>query len=80
MGQRILLKGCYLNGKSVMKKAVMTMIMGAALLTFSSCGQAKNSEDAQTNVINSTDFASTTQNQSSNHILHLKNSFLNSLL
>jgi len=30
-----------------MKKAVMTMIMGAALLTFSSCGQAKNSEDAQ---------------------------------
>ncbi|MCI8976801.1 MAG: hypothetical protein HFI99_07165, partial [Lachnospiraceae bacterium] len=47
MVQRILLKGCYLNGKSVMKKAVMTMIMGAALLTFSSCGQAKNSEDAQ---------------------------------
>ena len=47
MVQRILLKGCNLNGKSVMKKAVMTMIMGAALLTFSSCGQAKNSEDAQ---------------------------------
>ena len=47
MVQRILLKGCYLNGKSVMKKAVMTMIMGAALLTLSSCGQAKNSEDAQ---------------------------------
>ncbi|MEY8322966.1 hypothetical protein AALB47_03470 [Lachnospiraceae bacterium 54-11] len=54
MGQRILLKGCYLNRKSVMKKAVMTMIMGATLLTLSSCGQAKNSEDAQPNVINST--------------------------
>ena len=54
MVQRILLKGCYLNGKSVMKKAVMAMIMGAALLTVSSCGQAKNSQDAQTNVISST--------------------------
>ena len=30
------------------------MIMGAALLTVSSCGQAKNSQDAQTNVISST--------------------------
>ena len=54
MVQRILLKGWHLNGKSVMEKAVMAMIMGAALLTLSSCGQAKNSEDAQTNVINST--------------------------
>ena len=44
MVQRILLKGWHLNGKSVMKKAVMAMIMGAALLTLSSCGQAKNSE------------------------------------
>ena len=54
MVQGILLKGWHLNGKSVMKKAVMAMIMGAALLTVSSCGQAKNSEDAQTNVISST--------------------------
>jgi len=52
--QGILLKGWHLNGKSVMKKAVMAMIMGAALLTVSSCGQAKNSQDAQTNVISST--------------------------
>ena len=54
MVQGILLKGWHLNGKSVMKKAVMAMIMGAALLTVSSCGQAKNSQDAQTNVISST--------------------------
>lgn len=53
MVQRILLKGWHLNGKSVMKKAVMAMIMGAALLTLSSCGQAKNSEDAQTNEMSS---------------------------
>jgi len=52
--QGILLKGWHLNGKSVMKRTVMAMIMGAALLTVSSCGQAKNSEDAQTNVISST--------------------------
>ena len=51
MVQGILLKGWHLNGKSVMKKAVMAMIMGAALLTVSSCGQAK--EDAQTDVISS---------------------------
>ena len=54
MVQRILLKGWHLNGKSVMKKAVMAMIMGAALLTLSSCGQAKNSEDAQTNIVSRT--------------------------
>ena len=54
MVQGILLKGWHLNGKSVMKKAVMAMIMGAVLLTVSSCGEAKNSEDAQTNVISST--------------------------
>ncbi len=54
MVQGILLKGWHLNGKSVMKKSVMAMIMGAALLTVSSCGQAKNSQDAQTNVISST--------------------------
>ena len=54
MVQRILLKGWHLNGKSVMKKAEMAMIMGAVLLTFSSCGQAKNTEDAQTDVISST--------------------------
>ncbi len=54
MVQGILLKGWHLNGKSVMKKAVMAMIMGAILLTVSSCGQAKNSEDDQTNVISST--------------------------
>jgi len=47
----MLLMGWHLNGKSVMKKAVMAMIMGAALLTVSSCGQAK--EDAQTDVISS---------------------------
>ena len=40
--------------KVIMKKAVMAMIMGAALLTLSSCGQAKNLEDAQTNVLSST--------------------------
>ena len=54
MVQGILLKDCHLNGKLVIKKAVMAMIMGAVLLTVSSCGQAKNSEDAQTNVISST--------------------------
>ena len=54
MVQGILLKGWHLNGKLVMKKAVMAMIMGAVLLTVSSCGKAKNSEDAQTNVISST--------------------------
>ena len=51
MVQGMLLMGWHLNGKSVMKKAVMAMIMGAALLTVSSCGQAK--EDAQTDVISS---------------------------
>ena len=51
MVQGILLKDWHLNGKSVMKKAVMAMIMGAALLTVSSCGQVK--EDAQTDVISS---------------------------
>ncbi len=54
MVHRILFKDWHLIGKSVMKKAVMAMIIGAALLTVSSCGQAKNSEDAQTNVISST--------------------------
>ncbi len=54
MVQDILLKDWHLYGKSVIKKAVMAMIMGAVLLTVSSCGQAKNSEDAQTNVISST--------------------------
>ena len=54
MVQRILLKDWHLNGKSVMKKAVMVIIMGAALLTLSSCGQAKDSEDAQTNEMSST--------------------------
>ena len=54
MGQGTLLKGWHLNGKSVMKKAVMAMIVGAVLLTVSSCGKAKNSEEAQTNVISST--------------------------
>ena len=54
MVQGILLKDWHLNGKLVIKKAVMAMIMGAVLLTVSSCGQAKNSEDAQTNVISST--------------------------
>ena len=51
MVQGMLLMGWHLNGKSVMKKAVMAMIMGAALLTVSSCGQVK--EDAQTDVISS---------------------------
>ncbi len=54
MVQRILLKGWHLNGKSVIEKAVMAMIMGVALLTLSSCGQAKNSEDAQTNIVSRT--------------------------
>ena len=54
MGQGTVLKGWHLNGKSVMKKAVMAMIVGAVLLTVSSCGKAKNSEEAQTNVISST--------------------------
>lgn len=47
MVQCILLKGWHVNGKSVMKKAVMATILGAALLTLSSCGKAKNSEDAK---------------------------------
>ena len=54
MVQCILHKSWHLNGKSVMKKAVMAMIMGATLLTLSSCGQAKNSDNAQTNVLSST--------------------------
>ena len=59
MVQRILLKSWHLNGKAVMKKAimkkaVMTMIMGVTLLTLSSCGQAKDVDDAQTNVLGST--------------------------
>ncbi len=54
MVQSILLKGRHVNGKSVMKKAVMATILGAALLTLSSCGKAKNSEYAQTNVPSST--------------------------
>ena len=54
MVQRILLKGWHLNGKSVMKKVIMTMIMGATLLTLSSCGQTKTSKDAQTNVLSGT--------------------------
>ena len=54
MVQGILLKDWHFNGKSVMKKAVMAMIMGTVLLTVSSCGQAKNTEDAQTDVISST--------------------------
>lgn len=37
--------------KTVMAKAVITMIMGVALFTFSSCGQAKDSEDDPTNVM-----------------------------
>ena len=54
MVQRILLKGWHLNGKEVMKKAVMAMIMGVTLLTLSSCGQAKDADDTQTNVLGST--------------------------
>ena len=54
MVQGILLKGWHLNGKSVMKKVIMTMIMGATLLTLSSCGQTKTSKDAQTNVLSGT--------------------------
>lgn len=54
MIQRISFKGWHLTGKSVMKKAVMTMIMGVTLLTLSSCGQAKNSEDVQGNVKSNT--------------------------
>ena len=54
MVQSILLKGRHVNGKSVMKKAVMATILGAVLLTLSSCGKAKNSEYAQTNVPSST--------------------------
>ena len=54
MVQGILLKDWHFNGKSVMKKAVMAMIMGTVLLTVSSCEQAKNTEDAQTDVISST--------------------------
>jgi len=37
-----------------MKKVIMTMIMGATLLTLSSCGQTKTSKDAQTNVLSGT--------------------------
>ena len=54
MVQRILLNCWHLKGKSVMKKAIMAMVMGAALLALSSCGQVKDSEDAQTNVMSST--------------------------
>lgn len=54
MVQCIFLKGWYLNKNSVMKKAVMAMITGAALLTLSSCGQAKDLEYAQPNVMSST--------------------------
>lgn len=54
MAQRISMKGRHLNGKSAMKKAMTAMVMGVALLTLSSCGQGKSSEDAQTNEADST--------------------------
>lgn len=50
MGKRISFKGWCLTGKTVMKKAAMAMITGVMLLTLSSCGQAEDAEDAQTNV------------------------------
>ncbi len=51
MVQRISFKHWHLAGNSVMKKALIAMIMGVNLLTLSSCGEAKNSEDAQTNIM-----------------------------
>lgn len=51
MVQRISFKHWQLAGNSVMKKALTAMIMGVNLLTLSSCGEAKNSEDAQTNIM-----------------------------
>lgn len=53
MGRRISFKDWHLTGKTAMKKAVMAMIMGVMLL-LSSCGQAENSEEAQTNVTGDT--------------------------
>lgn len=54
MAQRISMKVRHLTGKSAMRKAMTAMVMGVALLTLSSCGQEKSSEDAQTNEADST--------------------------
>lgn len=54
MAQRISMKVRHLTGKSAMKKAMTAMVMGVALLTLSSCGEGKSSEDAQTNEVDST--------------------------
>lgn len=54
MVQCIFLKDWYLIENSVMKKAVMAMITAVALLTLSSCGQAKDLEYAQPNIMSST--------------------------
>lgn len=54
MGKRIFFKNWHLTGKTVMKKAVMAMIMGVMLLALSSCGQAEDAENAQTNVTDNT--------------------------
>ncbi len=53
MVRRVSFKGRHSTGKSGMKKAVIAMIMGVTLLTFSACGQTENEED-QTNIMSST--------------------------
>lgn len=54
MGKRISFMGWYLTRKTVIKKVAMAMITGVLLLMLSSCGQAEDSEDVQTNVTDST--------------------------
>lgn len=54
MGKRISFNGWYLTRKTVMKKAAMAIITGVMLLALSSCGQAEDSEDTQTNVTDGT--------------------------
>lgn len=50
MREHIFFKDRHLTGKTVMKKAAMAIITGVMLLALSSCGQAEEPEDAQTDV------------------------------
>lgn len=54
MGKRISFMGWYLTRETVIKKVAMAMITGVLLLALSSCGQAEDSQDAQTNVTDAT--------------------------
>lgn len=50
MRKHIFFKDLHLTGKTIMKKAAMTIIIGVMLLALSSCGQAEEPVDARTDV------------------------------